>query len=113
MVLSKGRIPSTKQYYGAIWIVFYGFSEAFCPLPKTALKLLEALERYLRIVIDLGFKLSVRSAGEHLLQRLFTLNEQECTELKGKKKSIHFCSQDYLEQEVVLMLDLNRTLSLL
>jgi len=73
VVLSKGRIPGTKQYYGAIWIVFYGFSEAFCPLPKTALKLLEALKRYLKIVIDLllGFKLSVRSAGEHLLQRLF------------------------------------------
>lgn len=73
VVLSKGRIPGTKQYYGAIWIVFYGFSEAFCPLPKMALKLLEALKRYLRIVIDLllGFKLSVRSAGEHLLQCLF------------------------------------------
>lgn len=31
---------------------------------------------------------------------------------KENKKSIHFCSQDYLEQEVVLMLDLNLTLSL-
>lgn len=41
-VLSKGRIPRTKQYYGAtafIWIVFYGFSEVFCPLPNTVLKL--------------------------------------------------------------------------
>lgn len=114
VVLSKGRIPGTKQYYGAIWIVFYGFSEAFCPLPKTALKLLEALKRYFKIVIDLllGFKLSVRSAGEHLLQRLFLPStSSNAQSSKENKKSIHFCSQDYLEQEVVLMLDLNLTLS--
>lgn len=52
VVLSKGRIPRTKQYYGAIWIVFYGFSEAFCPLPKTVKAVLEALKRYFGIVID-------------------------------------------------------------
>lgn len=86
MVLSKGRIPSTKQYYGAIWIVFYGFSEAFCPLPKMVLKLLEALKRYLSIVKDLFLGLSVKSAGEHLLQHLFTLNQQELAEFKVRQK---------------------------
>lgn len=73
VVLSVGRIPSIKQYYGAIWIVFYGFSEAFCPLPKLVLKLLEALKWYLSVVIDLflGLRLSVRRVGEHLLRDIF------------------------------------------
>lgn len=69
VVLSKGRIPRTKLYSGAIWIVFYGFSEAFCPLPQTVKAVLEALKRYFSIVIDhfLGLELRVRGTGEHML----------------------------------------------
>lgn len=71
------------------------------------LKPLEALKRYLSIVINffLGLKLSVRSAGEHLLQSIFlrqTSRNQQSS--KEDKKSIDFCSQGYLEQKVVLML---------
>lgn len=40
VVLSKGRISSTKQYCSGIWIVFYGSSEAFCPLLKAVLETL-------------------------------------------------------------------------
>lgn len=69
MVLSKGRIPRTKQYSGAMWMVFYGFSEAFCPLPKTIKAGIEALKSYFNVVIDhfLGLEMRVRGTGEHML----------------------------------------------
>lgn len=91
VVLSKGRIPRTKQYYGAIWFVFYGFSEAFCPLPKTVIKaVLEALKRYLSVVTDLflGLRMRVRRAGEQMLPHiLFTPNQQFSAELRGRQKT--------------------------
>lgn len=46
----KGRIPRTKQYYGAIWVVFYGFSEALSLAQNCINAVLEALKRYLSIV---------------------------------------------------------------
>jgi hypothetical protein len=39
VVLYKSRIPRMKQYCGTIWIVFYGYYEALCPLPKAGLRL--------------------------------------------------------------------------
>lgn len=47
---SKGRIPRTKQYYGTIWVVFCGFSEALSLAQNCVNAVLEALKRYLSIV---------------------------------------------------------------
>lgn len=38
VVLSKGRIPGAKRFYGAMWIVFYGFSEVFLSLTQNSVK---------------------------------------------------------------------------
>lgn len=46
----KGRIPRTKQYDGAMWIVFYGFSEALSLVQNYVKAVLEALQRYLSTV---------------------------------------------------------------
>lgn len=52
-----------------MWMVFYGFSEAFCPLPKTIKAGIEALKSYFNVVIDhfLGLEMRVRGTGEHML----------------------------------------------
>lgn len=86
VVLSKGRIPSTKQYCSAIWFVFYGSSEAFCPLLKAVL---ETLIRYLSNVCR-SFSW-LKEEGEEcwrttLQHILLTLNQQKSTELKGRQK---------------------------
>lgn len=103
----RAEFPVQSDFMVPCGLRFMVSLRFFCPLPKTVLKPLEALKRYLSIVINLflGLKLSVRSAGEHLLQPIFlrqTSRNQQSS--KEDKKSIDFCSQGYLEQKVVLML---------
>lgn len=94
VILSKGKIPRTKQYYGAIWIVFYGFSEAFCPLPKTVKAVLEALKRYFSIVIDhfLGLKMIMRGTGEHMLQHILLTQTSRNQQSSKEDKKIKWTS---------------------
>lgn len=90
VVLSKGRIPRTKQYSGAIGIVFFGFFEAFCPLPQTVKAVLEALKRYFNVILDhfLGLEMRARGPGEHRLWHiLLNPNQQQSAELKRRQKN--------------------------
>lgn len=85
MVLTKGRIPRTKQYYGAIWIVLW-FLCGFVSLVQSCVEaVLGALQRYLSIVIGLfpGFKRRVRSQLRGMCSSVLTSNQQELAELRG------------------------------
>lgn len=72
-----------------MWMVFYDFSEAFCPLPKTVKAGLEALKSCFSVVMDyfLGLEMRGRGTGGHVLQHiLLTPNQQESAELKRRPK---------------------------